>query len=202
MEGADEWEFLLPRDPLSGLAPCDLSPTIEFDPCRAYAGTIVSGLMNSGNTIVLDYDFENSIGFWVMTAAQDYERAINDELAPQGITYRQCQVLGCLSLYGPLAQAELAEKMRIEPPTLVGILDRMERDKWIRRVPCPGDRRKKLIQPLAAAKPVWAKIIVCAKRVRSQATQGLSSTELATLRRLLGKVKSNLKLKSSDREAG
>ena len=108
---------------------------------------------------MLDYDFENSAGFWIMTAAHDYERAFNDELAPEGITLRQCQVLGFLALAGPLAQNELAERMRIEPPTLVGILDRMERDGWIRRTACPGDRRRKLIQPQAAAKPVWERIV-------------------------------------------
>ncbi len=61
---------------------------------------------------MLDYDFENSAGFWIMTAAHDYERAFNDELAPEGITLRQCQVLGFLALAGPLAQNELAERMR------------------------------------------------------------------------------------------
>lgn len=142
---------------------------------------------------MLDYDFENSAGFWIMTTAHDYERAFNDELAPEGITLRQCQVLGFLALAGPLAQNELAERMRIEPPTLVGILDRMERDGWIRRVPCANDRRRKLIRPLPAAKPVWERIVKVARRLRTQATRGMSAADKLMLRRLLKLVQKNLK---------
>jgi MarR family transcriptional regulator for hemolysin len=151
---------------------------------------------------VLEYDFENSVGFWIMTAAHEYQRAVNDELAPTGITYRQCQVLGFLALEGPLAQAELADRMHLEPATLVGILDRMERDGWIKRLACRQDRRRKLIHPQPSAKPVWNKIVACVKRVRARAMQGLKATELATLKRLLGRVRKNLDQNISTLEAG
>ena len=151
---------------------------------------------------MLDYDFENSVGFWVITAANDYQKAINDELAPQGITYRQCQVLGFLALEGPLPQHKLAEHMRIEPPTLVGILDRMERDGWICRESDPGDKRRKLIRPETAAKPVWNKVVAAAKRIRKRAARGLSSSEMATLKRLLSCVQQNLKTVQTTKEAG
>jgi MarR family transcriptional regulator for hemolysin len=141
----------------------------------------------------LEYDFENSVGFWLLTASQAFQHAINEELAPQGVTYRQSQVLSMLALEGSLSQGELAERMGIEPPTLVGILDRMERDGWIRRVACPDDRRKKLVQPTKAAEPIWSKITTAARRVRSRATKGLSERQLAQLRKLLDAVRKNLK---------
>ena len=151
---------------------------------------------------VLDYDFENSAGFWIMTAAHDYERAFNDELAPEGITLRQCQVLGFLALAGPLAQNELAERMRIEPPTLVGILDRMERDGWIRRDGDKTDRRRKFVEATPAARPVWNKIVAAAKRVRERATRGMTASQLAQLKKLLGVVQENLQEAEERREAG
>ncbi len=119
---------------------------------------------------MLEYDFENSVGYWLIRASQSYERALNSELAPRGITYRQTQVLGWLALQGEMAQSELADRMHIEPPTLVGILDRMERDGWIARVDCPTDRRKKIIRAQEQAEPIWAEIVACALRVRSRAT--------------------------------
>src|SRR5688572_9141763 len=73
---------------------------------------------------MLDYDFPSSIGYWLITTHQGYLRAFNEKLAPEGITYRQAQVLGWLAAEGPLTQTELAARMLIEPPTLVGILDR------------------------------------------------------------------------------
>ena len=147
----------------------------------------------------MHYDFEQSVGFWLTLTTQTYHRAICDELAPHGITYRQSMVLGWLALEGELSQTELANKMMIEPPTLVGILDRMERDCWIARHDCPADRRKKIIRADPAAEPVWEKIVNCAVRIRRRATEGLSERQLATLRKLLNKIQSNLQQTGSVR---
>src|SRR3954468_15477970 len=157
--------------------------------------------MGVRDVAVLQYDFQNSIGFWVMTAAHEFQRGINDDLAPQGITYRQCQVLGCLALEGPLPQCRLAELMRIEPPTLVGILDRMERDGWISREADRADRRRKLVRPQTAARPVWSKMAAAARRVRKRAARGLAGKDLATLKRLLASVQQNLQGVQNAREA-
>ncbi|MEZ6073592.1 MAG: hypothetical protein R3C10_25775 [Pirellulales bacterium] len=45
-----------------------------------------------------------------------------EELTPHGITFRQMQVMAWLMLEGELSQNELASRMIIEPPTLVGVL--------------------------------------------------------------------------------
>jgi MarR family transcriptional regulator for hemolysin len=151
---------------------------------------------------MLRYDFENSVGYWIIQAAHEYQQAVNEELAPHGITWRQSQVLGYLSLHGPLSQADLAEYMRVEPPTLVGILDRMERDGWIRRDSDASDRRRKVVHPTPAAEPVWAKIATCARRVRSRATRGLTAEQLTTLKELLAVIQHNLSELPSTKEAG
>ncbi|MEQ8784755.1 MAG: MarR family transcriptional regulator [Pirellulaceae bacterium] len=146
---------------------------------------------------MLQYDFDQSVGYWLMTTWQLYQKAFNEELAPQGITFRQCQVLGYLALDGTLSQCQLAERMKIEPPTLVRILDRMERDGWIERVACCEDRRRKQIRPTEAAEPVWSKIVACGRRVRARATQGLSPRQQQTLHKLLLRVQKNLSAEST-----
>ena len=151
---------------------------------------------------MLEYDFENSVGFWICQSSHAMQRAFNEELAPQGVTFRQAQVLGSLALEGRLSQTDLAERMRIEPPTLVGILDRMERDGWIRRGSDKNDRRKKLVEATSAARPVWTKIVAVAKRVRARATRGMTPSQLAQLKKLLALVQSNLKAATDQRAAG
>jgi MarR family transcriptional regulator for hemolysin len=151
---------------------------------------------------VLEYDFENSVGYWVCQTSHELQRAFNEELAPQGITFRQAQVLGCLALEGRLSQSDLAERMRIEPPTVVGILDRMERDGWIRRESDKKDRRRKFVEPMRAARPVWSKIVAAAKRVRSRATRGMTPAQLVQLKKLLRMVQENLQEAAAQREAG
>ncbi len=126
------------------------------------------------------YDFERSVGYWLILAARAYQKAFDVELAPHRLTYRQAQVLGWLVLDGELSQVELADRMMIEPATLVGVLDRMQRDGLIRRTAACGDRRRKVIQISGDAGEVWGNVIGCAKRIRARATDGLSDRQLAS----------------------
>ena len=146
---------------------------------------------------MLEYDFDQSIGYWLSLTTQAYHRAITEELAPHGVTFRQAQVLAWLTAEGDLAQAELAAKMMVEPPTLVGILDRMERDGWITRNSCPEDRRKKLIRATEAAEPVWERFTACARHIRVRAAEGITDDEMDTLKELLGRIYRNVETKQS-----
>jgi MarR family transcriptional regulator for hemolysin len=141
---------------------------------------------------MMHYDFENSIGFKLVRTWNAYERALNVELLPRGITFRQAQVLGLLSLEGDLSQVELAERMRVEPPTLVGILDRMERDGWIARCDCAHDRRKKLIRAMPLAEPVWAEIVEAALHVRRRAVEGIAPEDVKLVMECLDQIERNL----------
>lgn len=141
---------------------------------------------------MLEYDFENSIGYWVFATAHDLARALNDELSGHGITLRQWEVLAMLSFCGEQAQNELAERLKIEAPTLVGVLDRMERDGWIVRTADPRDKRRKIIRTTEQVEPVWTRMVECAKRVRGAAIAGLSAADLETLRELLARVRANI----------
>ncbi|MBX3441100.1 MAG: MarR family transcriptional regulator [Planctomyces sp.] len=141
---------------------------------------------------MLQYDFQNSVGYWIHMTARMYDRVMHQELLPEGITHRQCQVLAWLAHEGELSQVDLADRMNIEPPTLVRILDRMERDGLIERQGCPGDRRRKIIRPLPAAQPVWRKLVECFRRVRERATRNLTAEQRRTLQELLQLVQANL----------
>lgn len=141
---------------------------------------------------MLQYDFQRSIGYWICMSARQYERAMNQELTPEGITHRQCQVLAWLALEGTLSQVELADRMNIEPPTLVRVLDRMQRDGLLARQCCPEDRRRNLIAPTEQAQPVWERIVKCAERVRNRATRGMTAQQIRTLQELLAQVQANL----------
>jgi MarR family transcriptional regulator for hemolysin len=145
-----------------------------------------------GQGQLLAHDFEGYVGYWICMASRAFERAMNEELAPSGITYRQCQVLAWLAIDGNLSQTDLAERMRIEPPTLVGILDRMEREGWVRRESDVSDRRKKLVAPLPKALPVWSKIVGCSDRVRARGNQGVAPAEQELLKSLLRRIIENL----------
>jgi MarR family transcriptional regulator, transcriptional regulator for hemolysin len=150
---------------------------------------------------MLDYDFENSVGYWVFATAHALSCAMNEELAAHGITSRQWEVLACISHDGELSQSELAERMHIEAPTLVGVLDRMERDGWIVRVTDDNDRRRKLIRPTPRAEEEWARMVACGLAVRARATHGLNEEELRSLRETLKTMCENMHALVSGRVA-
>lgn len=141
---------------------------------------------------MLQFDFENSVGYWIFATAHAVSLAMNEELQAHGITYRQWEVLAWISYAGEMSQTELAERMGIEAPTLVGVLDRMERDGWIQRVPSETDRRKKLIHPTERVEPVWSQMINCGLRVRERAIKGISPEQLESLRAVLRTMCENL----------
>ncbi len=141
---------------------------------------------------MLQFDFENSVGYWIFATAHQLACAMNEHLQELGITHRQWEVLSWLSFAGELSQTELAERMGIESPTLVGVLDRMERDDWIKRVPSETDRRKKIIHPTERVEPVWTKMVAAGLNVRAQATAGLSEEQLVLLREMLSTMRDNL----------
>lgn len=140
---------------------------------------------------MLEYDFEESLGYWLTIATQGLHRAFNDELAPHGLTFRQSQVLLWLVLKKELSQSRLAALMQIEPPTLAGVVDRMLKAGWIARRSCPDDRRKKLVRISSKAEPVWETIVECARSVRAKAEENLTPAEALELKRLLSIVAVN-----------
>lgn len=141
---------------------------------------------------MLTYDFHSDLGYWLHIAAHRFEEAMRLELSEDGISYRQCQILAWLALEGELCQARLAELMNVRPPSIVKVLDRMDRDGLIVRRPHASDRRMRMIRPTRKAVPVWKRIVACARRVRRRSEQGLSDSEVVRLRDLIGRVYENL----------
>src|SRR5690606_30974815 len=117
---------------------------------------------------VTEREFEESLGYWIFASAFAIETALNEELAPLGITHRQVQILGALVVQGQASQNELAEVMRIEPSGVVRLLDRMERAGWITRETDPLDRRKKIVRATDKVEPVWRQIKARGKRARDR----------------------------------
>jgi MarR family transcriptional regulator for hemolysin len=141
---------------------------------------------------VLEHDLEQSVGCWIALTAHTMRRSLDAELAREGITFRQWEVLASVAFRGEQSQAELAEHLGIEAPTLAGILTRMERDGWLERYNCPHDRRKKRIRIAPRAETVWNRMLECCRRVRTRATEGISDAELARFKTVCDRIRQNL----------
>lgn len=137
-------------------------------------------------------DIEASLGYAIGTAGALLDKRVEADLAGEGITLRQVQVLACLLLAGDLAQGEVAEMLRVEPSTIVRLVDRMEQEKWLERHADPNDRRRKLLRPTRKVNQHWNRLCEVGAASEARATRGISKKRLDELRKTLGEITSNL----------
>ena len=141
---------------------------------------------------MLPYNWEDSVGCWVVNTANAVRRALNAELVREGITLRQWEVLACLTHGQEMSQADIADRIGIEAPTLVGILDRMERDGWLERLNSVQDRRKKMVRCTTKAEQLWSRMVACAHRVRARAINHLTTADVEVFRSICSRIQQNL----------
>jgi len=109
-----------------------------------------------------------------------------------GLTRSQWWVLTHLYRRDGLVQAELAEILEIERPTLGRLLDRLEAKGWLRREPDPNDRRVKRVYLTDEVKPAMKSLRRIAGGLRQQALDGLNENEREHLVDILIHMKTNL----------
>ncbi len=141
---------------------------------------------------MLQYEFENCIGHWICTTSHAMRRAMEARLVQKGMTLRQWEVLARLACEGNLSQTEMADRLGIEPPTLAGVLRRMERDGWLERSCCSNDRRKNNIRPTKQAEAVWNELTEICQQIREQAAAGLTEDDLVRLKATCEQIRRNL----------
>lgn len=93
---------------------------------------------------------------------------------------------------GGLTQKVLADAVGIEGPTLVGLLDRLERNGWIERNACPDDRRAKRVVPTPKAKETRAAVRRIATTLRRDILTGIDEARVEQCTALLTEMKQRL----------
>jgi MarR family transcriptional regulator for hemolysin len=91
-----------------------------------------------------------------------------------------------------LSQSELVDRLSITKATGVRLIDRMERDGWVKRQPDQGDARVKRVVPTEKAVQAWDKVSTAGREVLEQAYRGVHPAEIETVKRVLERVRKNL----------
>ncbi len=120
-----------------------------------------------------------------------WRQALDRRLRPLGLSQATWKTLFNLDRFGEgMTQRALAERMGIEGPTLVRLLDNLERGGLVERRPAPGDRRAKSLHLTARARDLLVTLHRVADEVRDEMLADLREDELrravAVLRRVAG----------------
>ena len=115
--------------------------------------------------------------------ARAWRLALDRRLGPLGMSQSQWLVVLHLGrAREDLSQKELANRVGIECPTLVGLLDRMEREDWIVRRPSPTDRRSKTVHLTAKAEQVRQEVETLAADLQQELLHDLSQDDIDNCR--------------------
>ena len=111
--------------------------------------------------------------------AREWRIAIDKRLKDLGVGQSGWMTIAMIAkAKEPLSQRALADLLGIEGPSIVSMLDRLERDGLVRREPSPLDRRVKLAHLTDEGRALYAKVREEADAFRSAMLDGLDPATL------------------------
>ncbi|QRY69740.1 MarR family transcriptional regulator [Ensifer sp. PDNC004] len=120
-------------------------------------------------------------------------RAVFDaRVKERGLTLSRARALFALTKKDGLNQRELADELDIETPTLVRLLDGMEKQGFIERRVEVSDRRAKQIHMTELGRTVADEILRLADEIRAEVLQGIDAAELVVTKRVIRAIADNV----------
>ena len=140
----------------------------------------------------MSLDPNASLGFLVSDIARMLREQFNETAQRLGLTLAQARALVHLANHEGISQVALAQRLEIQPITLLRQIDRLEESGLIERRPNPRDRRAQQLFLTVAAGPLLTKIQELVSALTDNAFSNMSPTERETTIAMLGRVKANL----------
>ncbi len=133
-----------------------------------------------------------SSGYLVRDAHRAFQRLLERRIAPYGVARGQWYFLRVLWNADGLSQRELSARVGMMEPTTVIALRSMERSGLIRRVRGDDDRRKMLVFLTPKAQRLRSELLGVARSITDDAEQGIAARDLASFRRVIARMTTNL----------
>lgn len=129
------------------------------------------------------------VSFALAHSGKVVETEIRQVLAEQGLKLSHAHVLGLLAERERLSQQALIEELRVDPSVLVTVLNTLEDEGLVSRRRDPVDRRRHVVEISARGSDLVDRVDSAVQAAEAELFNGLDERELATLRRLLDRVK-------------
>lgn len=126
------------------------------------------------------------------TASRKMRTGFDALVRTRGLTLARARALMLLARHPGISQTELAGLLEIENPTVVRLLDGLEKQGLIRRTPAETDRRVKRIDLTEAAEDQVDEIEDLAEVMRSTMARGIPEADLTVTLKVLRRMIANL----------
>ena len=125
----------------------------------------------------------------LVLAGRRWRALLDERLRPAGQSSARMETLAAIMNSPPLSpQVDIARRLKIEGPTLTRMLDALEKDGLVERLPDPGDRRTKLLRVTRAGEAVLEQIFSIADDLRAQLLEGFDGAQVAETNAILAEL--------------
>ena len=137
-------------------------------------------------------DDTEQLGMLIGETARLWRGRLDQRLQPLGLSQARWLVLIHLWRGGDgIIQRELARRLGIEGPSLVGLLDRMAEDGWIERRESSEDRRSKTVHLTDKALEGVRQIRTAAAQLRKELLRDIGPADVRTCLQVLRQIKNH-----------
>src|ERR1700748_537243 len=117
----------------------------------------------------------DSLGYQIGLLGRLFDRRLQEVLKSCGVAPGQFAPLVMLYEQDGLTQAELCRRINVEQPTMANTLERMERDRLVKRKADMIDRRRAHVFLTQKAKDARAQVMDGVREVSNKAVKQLSA---------------------------
>lgn len=138
-------------------------------------------------------DLRSALAQGLLLAGRRWRTRLNERLRSVGQTDARCAALAeVVSAPQGVVQRELSQRLGVEEPTVVRLVDALEAGGWVERRPHGLDRRAKVVQATSEAEPVLARSQAIVAELQEELFAGLDPAELAVCLRVLNALAARL----------
>jgi len=143
--------------------------------------------------LIKQYNFDNSIGYKVYRTSRAFQKAFDLELRHKvGMTLRQWRVINILVSFNGITQKEIADKLELEAPSLIPMIDKLQSLELVERRSDPKDRRINRIHLTKKAESLYESMHECGLSIIKSATKGIEQDRLNIVIKHLDMITNNL----------
>jgi MarR family transcriptional regulator, lower aerobic nicotinate degradation pathway regulator len=126
---------------------------------------------------------------WLLgRAAARGHRLVAAALAAEGMRMMHHAVLSAVAELGPVSQAELGRRLRVDPKDMAAIVRDLHRDGLVERAPDPADRRRNAVTASAHGREVLTRTERLGDEANAELTAALTPAERDQLLALLTRI--------------
>lgn len=128
------------------------------------------------------------VGFLLAQAHMAARARADQALDGVGLTMKGFAALSTVISDGPHSQQRLSRRIRMDPATMVDVIDSLEESGYIVRRRNPSDRREYLLQPTAKGRALYARAEKAIADAETETIGQLKAGESRTLMELLRRI--------------